>query len=132
MKSAQLRRDEQIAYRSDELLAVKFKDKKDLYMLSTIHDDSMVHRADRRHRNQHQTKPTCIADYNKYMGGVDCTDQLLKPYEVPCKTLKWYKKVAIHFMQLAMLNSFIVYQKDGHRKPFLGIQREVIAALLLT
>ena len=130
VKSAQLRRDEQIAYRSDELLAVKFKDKKDVYMLSTIHDDSMVHRADRRHRNQRQTKPTCIADYNKYMGGVDRTDQLLKPYEVPRKTLKWYKKVAIHFMQLAMLNSFIVYQKDGHRKPFLGFQREVIAALL--
>lgn len=28
---------------------------------------------------------TCIADYNKYMGGIDCTDQLLKPYEVPRK-----------------------------------------------
>ena len=99
-------------------------------MLSTIHDDSMMHRPDRRHRNQCQTKPTCIADYNKYMGGVDCTDQLLKPYEVPRKTLKWYKKVAIHFMQLSMLNSSIVYQKDGDRKPFLGLQRDVIAALL--
>lgn len=64
------------------------------------------------------------------MGGIDRTDQLLKPYEVPHKTLKWYKKVAIHFMQLSMLNSFIVYQKDGHEKPFLGFQREVIAALL--
>ena len=74
MKNAKLRRDEQIACRSDELLAVKFKDKKDVYMLSTIHDDSMVHRPDRRHRNQRQTKPTCIADYNKYMGGVDRTD----------------------------------------------------------
>ena len=41
------------------------------------------------------TKPTGIADYNKYMGGVDCTDQLLKPYEIPCKTLKWYNKLAI-------------------------------------
>ena len=29
------------------------------------------------------------------MGGVDCTDQLLKPYEIPCKTLKWYDKLAI-------------------------------------
>ena len=125
VKSAQLRRDEQIACCSDELLAIKVKDKKDVYMLSTIHDDSMVHRPDRRHRNQRQTQPT-----NKYMGGVYCTDQLLKPYEVPRKTLKWYKKVAIHFIQLSMLNSFIVYQKDGHQKPFLGFQREVIAALL--
>ena len=51
-KSAKLRRDEQIACRSDELLALKFKDKKDVYMLRTIHDHSMVHRPDRRHRNQ--------------------------------------------------------------------------------
>ena len=29
------------------------------------------------------------------MGGVDCTNQLLKPYEIPCKTLKWYNKLAI-------------------------------------
>ena len=75
-----------------------------------------------------QSQP--VADYNKYMGGVDRTDQLLKPYEVPRKTLKWYKKVAIHFMQLSLLNSFIVYLKDGGRKPFLGFQRKVIAALL--
>ena len=130
VKNAKLRRDEQLACRSDELLEIKFKDKKDVYMLSTIHDDSMVHWPDRRHRNQRRTKPTCIADYNKYMGGVDHTDQLLQPYEVPRKTLKWYKKVAIHFMQLSMLDSFIVYQKDGGRKPFLGFQHEVIAALL--
>ena len=64
------------------------------------------------------------------MGGVDRTDQLLKHYGVPRKTLKWYKKMAIHFMQLSMLNSFIVYQKDGGQKPFLGFQREVIAALI--
>lgn len=65
------------------------------------------------------------------MSGIDCTDQLLKPYEVPRKTLKWYKKVAIHFMQLSMFNSFIVYQKGGHQKQFLRFQHEVIAALLI-
>ena len=51
VKNAKLRKDEQIACRSDELLALKFKDKKDVFMLSTIHDDSMVNRPDRRHRN---------------------------------------------------------------------------------
>lgn len=130
VNSAKLRRDEQIACRSDELLALKFKDKKDVYMLSTIHDHSMVHRPNRRHQNQCHTKPTSIADYNKYMGGVDRTEQLLKPYQVPRKTLKRYKKLAIHFMQLSMLNSFIVYHKDDGQKPFLGFQCEVIAALI--
>ena len=85
VKNAKLRNAEQIACRSDELLALKFKDKKDVFMLSTVHDNSMVNRPDRRHRNQHHTKPTCISDHNKYMGGVEYTDQLLKPYEVPHK-----------------------------------------------
>ena len=74
VKNVKLRKDEQIACRSDKLLALKFKDKKDVFMLSIIHDDSMVNRQDRRHRNQRHTKPTCISDYNKYMGGVDRTD----------------------------------------------------------
>ena len=130
VKNAKLRKDEQRTCRSDELLALKFKDKKDVFMLSTIHDDSLVNRPDRRHPNQRHTKPTCISDSNKYMGGVDCTDQLLKPYAAPGKSLKWYKKMAIHFMQLSMLNSFIIYQKDGGRKAFLGFQCEVSAALL--
>ena len=51
VKNAKLRKDEQIACRSDELLALKFKDKKDVFILSTIHDDSMVNRPDRRHQN---------------------------------------------------------------------------------
>ena len=89
-----------------------------------------MYRPDRRYRNQRQTKPTCTADYNKYMGGVDHTDQLLKPYEVPRKTLKWYKKLAIHFMQMFMLNSFIVSPKYGGQKPFLGFECDVIADLI--
>ena len=74
MKNIKLRRDEQIARRSDELLEIKLKDKKDVHMLSTIHDDSMLHQPDRRHRNQHHTKPTCVADYNKYMGRAPSCD----------------------------------------------------------
>ena len=42
VKNAKLRKDEQIACRSDELLALKFKDKKDVFMLSTIHDDTKI------------------------------------------------------------------------------------------
>ena len=107
---------------NDDLLKkvkVKFKDIKGVY-ITTIHDDSMVTKPDRRHGSQHHTKPTSIADYNKYIGGVDRTDQLLKPCEAPRKTLQWYKKVAIHFMQLSMLHSIIVYEKDGGQKLFLG------------
>ena len=130
VKNAKLKKGEVMACHSDELMALKFKDKKDVHMLSTIHDHSMVHRPDRRHRNQRQTTPACIFDYNKYMGGVDRTDQLMQPYEIPRKSMKWYKKVALHFIQLAVMNSYIVYQKDGGRMPLLAFEHDVIVSLL--
>lgn len=42
VKQAKLRRGEVSAYRSGELLALKFKDKQDVTMLSTIHNKEMV------------------------------------------------------------------------------------------
>lgn len=63
-------------------------------------------------------------------GGVDHTDQLLQPYEIARKSLKWYKKLAIHFLQLAILNSFLLFKKDGGRKHFLEFQHDVISVLV--
>ena len=126
VKQAKLRRGEVSAYRSSELLALKFKDKRDVTMLSTIHNEEMV----QGRRNAAQQKPKCISDYNKYMGGVDRTDQLLQPYEIARKSLKWYKKLALHFLQLAMLNGFLLFKKDGGRKRFLEFQHDVISVLV--
>ena len=113
VKQAKLRRGEVSAYRSSELLALKFKDKRNVTMLSTIYNEEMV----QGRRNAAQQKPKCISDYNKYMGGggggVHRTDQLLQPYEIARKSLKWYKKLALHFLQLAMLNGFLLFKKDG-------------------
>ena len=64
------------------------------------------------------------------MGGVDRTDQLMQTYDMARKSLKWYKKLACHFLQLAMLNSFLVYKKDCGRKRFLEFQHDVISVLL--
>ena len=114
VKKANLKKGEVKAYRSSELLAMKFKDKRDVLMLTTIHNEEMV--PGRRLAAHH--KPRCIADYDKYMGGVDRTDQLMQPYDMARKSLKWYKKLACHFLQLAMLNSFLVYKKDHGRKRF--------------
>lgn len=68
VKSAQLRRDELIACRSDELLAIKFKVKKVVFMLNTIHDDSVVHRPDRRHQiSARQSQPVLLTTTNTWV-----------------------------------------------------------------
>ena len=126
VKQAKLKRGEATSYRSNELLAMKFKDKRDVPMLTTVQNEEMVP----GRRNAAHQKPKCIADYNKYMGGVDRTDQLMQPYDMARKSLKWYKKLACHFLQLTMLNSFLLFKIDGGRKRLLEFQHDVIAVLL--
>ena len=46
--------------------------------------------------------PKSISSYNKYMGVWGCRDQLLQRYEIARSSLKWYTKIAIPFLQLAM------------------------------
>ena len=92
---------ESSAMRSQELLAVKFTDKKDVYMLSTIHDAACTTVSVRRRNVQTMDKPNCILQYSANMGGVDKCDQLIEPYDVTRKCMIRYKKLSIHLIHLA-------------------------------
>ncbi|KAJ1159649.1 hypothetical protein NDU88_000154 [Pleurodeles waltl] len=74
-----LERGQCCALRNEELLALKFSDKRDVYMLSTIHDES-TSPVTVWGQVAEVRKPVCILDYNKHMGGVDRVDQRLEPY----------------------------------------------------
>ena len=61
------------------LLALHWYDKRDMFVLSTIHGTGNVEvrcRDDTPFR-----KPTMIDDYNLYKGGIDELDQLLSTYQ---------------------------------------------------
>ncbi|KAK3756836.1 hypothetical protein RRG08_048882 [Elysia crispata] len=77
-------------------------------------------------------KPPANREYNLKMGAVDRHDQLLQPYDATRKTLKWYKKLAMRFMQIALLNAHIVAKKSGHSLTFLEFQKAVIQDLLFS
>ena len=101
-----------------------------MFILSNLHDESLVRKRQKGRFESFVNKPVSVDDYNKYMGGVDKCDRMIQPYDATRKTMKWYRKLAIHLIQLAMLNSFIVYQKSGGKSVYLKFQSEVIASLL--
>lgn len=71
---------ETVAFYHDKVLAMKWKDKKDVMMLSTLHTNDMV---DVQCQNKVVKKPTIIRDqYNKNMGAVDIVDQYLEDYSI--------------------------------------------------
>lgn len=104
---------EMASWKLNELLCVKFRDKKDVFMLSTLHpSDTVAVRRRGRDGGQLVNKPRCITQYNQNMGAVDKVDQMLQPYTFVRKTMKWYRKVMFHIFQVAALNAFILYSID--------------------
>ena len=123
-----LRKGETASLRNEEVLPVKWRDKRDVYVLSTIHKNTFV---TIRRRNGQTRKPKCIQDYNKFMGGVDLNDQMLEPYLSTRRSYQWYKKVSIYLFNLAMYNTYVLYRKSTARpKSYLYYQEEVTTALL--
>lgn len=64
------------------------------------------------------------------MCGVDKQDQLMAYYPVIRKTLRWYKKLAIHIFHLLVINSHIVYNKYHEKMTLSRVRMSVIANLL--
>lgn len=46
----------------------------------------------------------------------DRRDQMMAYYPCECKTLCWYKKIGIYFVQLFMLNLYLIYTKISTTK----------------
>ena len=79
--------------------------------------------------------PRILHIYNKYMGGVDCNDQLMKYSAFSHRTCKWWKKVLFRLLNLAMVNAYITYSEwvalKGKKKLFqTKFQTEVIKQMI--
>ena len=64
-------------------------------MISTFHTNDMV-QIQQRSRSatggvEEINKPLVVVDYNKHMGGVDRSDQLVMYYGFPHRSVKWWK-----------------------------------------
>jgi hypothetical protein len=99
----------------DHLLAIKWRDVLDVYLLSTAHDDRMVETPASREAHQ-KTKRSAVLDYNKYKIGVDKSDQMLSYYSFHRKSVKWWKKLFFHLFDLALVNAHILHQKKYTKK----------------
>nr|CAH7713333.1 unnamed protein product [Callosobruchus chinensis] len=72
-------------------------------------------------------KPMPIAEYNKFMSGIDLQDQMMAYYSSNRKTIRWYKKVGIHIIEMMLYNSFMPYNiHSEHRMSYLDFQHSII------
>ena len=120
-----------------ELTAVLWHDRRDVYVLSTAHNHSVTQVLKRPKGSREKTRmpcPTCIDDYNNFMGGVDLVDQNVSYYSLTQrKTIKWWKKIFWRLIDLSILNAWVIFRHnfpDSPIKTQRGFRHELIRELV--
>ena len=112
VKNAKLKlKGDKVVMHNGPLMAMKFKDRKDVKVLSTVHSSTMVGTGKRDHHGNEIQLVVAVHEYNKFMGAVDRSDQMVGYSSFRRKTLKWWKKAFFHVQSLALLNAWIVYRE---------------------
>ncbi|CAK1578319.1 unnamed protein product [Parnassius mnemosyne] len=113
---ARMARGESQQYVCGPTVVVKWKDNKSVLMASncTGSSSSSIVKRWEKHLKMYVDVPVpkVVEHYNQHMGGVDVLDQQMEYYRTFIKTKKWTLKVLIHFLDLAIVNSWRLYRND--------------------
>ena len=121
----------QIAH-NDVWLVLKWLDKREVYMITTVHRVEFGTTGKKNWKTGEDIiKPVCICDYNKNMGGIDNIDRQLSLSQTIRKTMKWYKKLFFHLVDLSLSNARVLYYQNTKTKlSFSEFRLEVVRGLL--
>ena len=97
-----------------------WKDKKPIYILSNVHNGYIITKTTFDHSKKQLNLikiPYMISEYNKYMGGIDRMDHYLSTYISIHRSKKWYQKIIVYMINVALNNANILYnlylEKNG-------------------
>ena len=108
-------------YRADdELLALQWKDKKVVTMLSAFRSAENYEHVWRQVKNKEGRwekvklpRPEVVSDYNAHMGGVDLSDQYINKYNVLRKVNRWWLTLFFHFIDVAVASGQQLHTVPG-------------------
>lgn len=128
----ELRKGEYDYQNTNNLLVMKWRDKRDVFMLSTIHKPRMIKTGKTDWKNHEPiVKPECVVDYNKNKDAVDKVDMRISFIQCLRKTIKWYKKFFFHLLDTSTLNSYTLFKfRHGSNVSFETFRIQLIRGLI--
>lgn len=125
-----LKRGEVFSMRSStNVLVLKWKDKCDLYMLSTKLNSEMI---SVDHHGKYIEKPKVVVDYNLGKSPIDLSDQL-SSYSNPLRrSIKWYKKVVLDtLLSIEVVNARVLFNAVTNSKMSITTFRTILVENLV-
>lgn len=103
-----LKKGETVAEQSsNKITMMKWRDQRDVLMLSTCHTAEMV---DVEKRTGTVSKPCMVVEYNKCKSFIDISDQMTAYAPALRRTLKWYKRLAFEILTgTCTVNAMVLY-----------------------
>ena len=113
--------DSSIFYTNDSMMfTIFYHYKRQVHMISNFHDNSLT-KVEKIKKTRGLDKkelqvlsvdtPTMIRDYQFKMKGVDLFNQRMSYYSTNFRSLRWYFRIIYFYMEIAMINSYLVYVK---------------------
>ncbi|XP_045769865.1 piggyBac transposable element-derived protein 4-like isoform X1 [Maniola jurtina] len=104
-----LKKGEHVWARKDKIYVSNWKDKRPVVMITTAQHPLIVEVRNRFGKTR--PKPAEVELYNRNMSGIDRSDQMISYYSCPRKTIRWYKKVFFHILDIAVWNAYFLFKK---------------------
>lgn len=99
-KNIKLKNGEHIFARKGKMYVSRWKDKRDVFSITNGFHLQMIKIKNKRRIEKIKLKQVIV--YNENMSGIDRCEQMLSYYSSPRKTIKWYKKVMFHLLDIAI------------------------------
>ena len=116
LTQAKLKQGETVFCHKNNLMALKWMDRRKVYILSGVHKATNEISKKANYKGQKVTKPQPVFLYNRYMSGVDLTDQFLQYYSFLHKSVKGSKKFFVYCLNMVILNTHILHKKYSDSK----------------
>ncbi|TWW69454.1 Homeodomain-interacting protein kinase 2 [Takifugu flavidus] len=106
----------EVSSEDGQLCVVKWFDNKPVLMISAVHGTQPEDTCQRWDKKQKKyvsvSRPCIVREYNIKMGGVDLIDRMISYFRMSSRTKKWTIRMLMHFTDLALANSWLLYRKD--------------------